>query len=394
MNTSTATNTAPAGIPVDSFVERYTAWADSFTDAPVQFHRFIAYWVLSTLLARRVYMRQGTQWIFPNLWMVILAPSSFYRKSTAIGIGADMVRAITPEVIMPSEWSHESFIAQLAEHPHGAMICYEFKGLLSQLQKDYNAGSQSLLTELYDNPHEYKRTIGTKERTTWRIEQPYLTILGASTIEWLINSVKGGDIAGGFLARFLFVSADKKDKIMAIQPPADEEEKDRLVEAMKTALNVYGEMKYTPQAIKFYESWYHGFVKEAESAPEAVRAFFPRLTAYAHKFAMLEAVLNGHGQTITEDDCHAACMLADDFAAEIRKLGRENLGKDRFALLCAKIVKAVNSNPKGVEHSHMLKNSNVKASEFKDAIATLMQTREIVETRVKNVTVYMPGSSS
>jgi len=359
-----------------NFVERYTAWAETFTDAPPQFHRFVGYWVLSTLLGRRVYMHLGDDWLFPNLWLVILAPSSFYRKSTALSIGARMVKAVQQDIMLPSEWSQECFITLMSQQSHGAMVCYEFKGLLAQLQKDYNFGAQSLLTELYDNPPEYSRKKGTTEIKEFKIERPYLTILGASTLEWLINSVQSGDIAGGFLARFLFVSADQKDKILAIQPKADEAEKERVKNALQTALTFEGEMSYTAEAVQYYTDWYYRFVKEAEKAPEGVRAFFPRLTAYAHKFAMLEAILNGHHPEITKDDCRRACLMADNFAAEIGRLGAESLGKSKFDSYRLKILKAINKTP-GIEHSRLLRNTNLPAKVFKDVIDTLKQTGEV-----------------
>lgn len=359
-----------------NFVERYTAWADSFTDAPVQFHRFVGYWALSTLLGRKVYMHLGDEWLFPNIWLVVLAPSSFFRKSTALGIGARLVESINPAIRLPSEWSQECFIATMSKEPHGFMTCYEFKSLLAQLQKDYNFGAQSLLTELYDCPREYTRKKGTTEIKEFRIEKPYLTILGASTIDWLISSVQGGDIAGGFLARFLFVSADKKDKIMAIQPKASEFERDLVKAALEAAVNIEGEMEYSLEARQYYETWYHRFVTEAESAPEGVRAFFPRLASYAHKFAMLEAVLNGHHPEITLDDCRRACLMAENFAGEIRKLGKESLGKSKFDHYRLRITKAIAKKP-GIEHSHLLRNLGLPAKVFKDVVETLKQSGEI-----------------
>jgi len=359
-----------------NFIERYTSWAESFTDAPPQFHRFVAYWVLSTLLGRRVYMHLGDEWLFPNLWLVILAPSSFYRKSTALSIGSRMATSVNKELLLPSEWSQECFITLMSQQSHGAMICYEFRGLLAQLQKDYNFGAQSLLTELYDCPPEYVRKKGTTEVKEFRIEKPYLTILGASTLEWLINSVQSGDIAGGFLARFLFVSADHKDKVLAIQPPAPENERLIVRTALEAALEAEGEMHYSAEAEQYYREWYARFVDEAEKAPEGVRAFFPRLTAYAHKFAMLEAVLGGHHPEISKEDCRRACMMADNFAAEIRKLGAESLGKSKFDSYRLRIMRAINKTP-GIDHGRLLRNIGLPAKVFKDVVDTLKQTGEL-----------------
>ncbi len=361
-----------------TFARAYSTWAESFTDAPPQFHRMVSYWVLSTLLGRRVYLHLGDDWLFPNLWLVVLAPSSFYRKSTALSIGAKMVNAVRPDTILPSEFSQECLVALMQQQAHGALVAYEFRTLLALMLKDYNSGLQSLLTELYDSPPEYCRKTGTKEIKEYRVEKPYLTILGASTVDWLLQSVQGGDISGGFLARFLFVSADTKTKTLAFQPPADQAEKARLIETVKkiTAVSGSGRMDYALDARREYERWYAEFCRKSESAPEAVRAFFPRLTAYAHKFGMLEAVQRGHYPTISLEDCKTACMISESFAAEIRRLGAESLGKSKFDGIKLRVLKAVRKEP-GIDHSRLLRNLSLSAKVFKDTAETLRQSGEI-----------------
>jgi hypothetical protein len=359
-----------------TFVQRYSHWAESFTDAPPQFHRYIGYWIVSALLGRRVYCHFGDEWLFPNLWLVVLAPSSFYRKSTALSIGSRIVNAARPGLVLPSEFTQECLVALMQQQPHCTLVAYEFRSLLSLMQKDYNTGLQSLLTELYDSPQEYVRKKGVTDVKEFRIEKPYLTILGASTLDWLLASVQSGDISGGFLARFLFVSADSKNKIMAFQPKADQHEKERLIESVKSVASVAGEMGYAIDARRHYEEWYGGFFRRSEDAPEAVRAFFPRLTAYAHKFAMLESVIAGHHPRITLSDVKTACLIADSFAAEIRRLGTESLGKSKFDAYKAKILKTINKHP-GIEHSRLLRNTGVSAKILKDVIETLRQSQEI-----------------
>jgi hypothetical protein len=287
-----------------------------------------------------------------------------------------MVNAVRPGTILPSEFSQECLVALMKEQPHGALVAYEFRTLLALMQKDYNSGLQSLLTELYDSPPAYDRKTGTQQIKEYHIEKPYLTILGASTVDWLLQSVQGGDISGGFLARFLFVSADTKSKVMAFQPSADQAEKSRLVETLKKITTVQGRMDYALDARREYERWYGEFCRKAENAPESVRAFFPRLTAYAHKFAMLEAVQRGHFPTITLDDCRTACMISESFAAEIRRLGAESLGKSKFDGIKLRVLKAIRKEP-GIEHSRLLRNLSISAKVFKDTVDTLRQSGEI-----------------
>lgn len=359
-----------------NFVERYTAWASSFTDAPEQFHRFVAYFVASVLLGRQVHMRQGDDNLFPVLWLVILAPSSFYRKSTSLSLGRKIINEVRPNILLPTEWTQESLIALMQDQPQGVMTAWEFKSLLSLLSKDYNAGAMSFLTEIFDCPDEYRRRKGVEKPIEFKIDQPHVSILGASTVDWLINSVREGDVAGGFLARFLFVSADRKAKSMAFQPEADQAEKRRLVEMARALTEVRGRMDYALDARQYYEGWFRRFEQKADTFPDIVKPYFPRLAVYAHKFAMLESVLNGHFPTITLGDCENACLMAQGFGAEIRKLAEENLGQDKFQLGASKVLKMIQRRP-GMDRSTLLRNAHKSAKVFKDIIDTLTESGQV-----------------
>lgn len=375
------------------FAREYAAWADSFTDAPPQYHRAIGYWIVSTLLGRSVWLPLGDDNLYPNLWLLVLGPSSYFRKSTAMAQGLKIVNAVRPGLILPSEWTGESLIAQMVDSPHGAMAHYEFRTMLGMLAKDYNSGATSLLTELYDCPQKYTRKTGVKEIKEFNIEAPYLTILGASTVEWLIESVKGGDVAGGFMARFLFVSATEKKKVYAFQPEANQAEKQRLINMATELSAINGPMGYTLDAKREYESWYRDFFERTADAPEAVRAFFPRLAAYCHKFAMLESVMAGR-TTITLADCKAACRLVEGYAAEVTELGGQSLGKSKFDVLKLRILNSIKRDP-GIGHSRLLKNSGLSAKVFKDVVGTLKETNEIVDRKDDAAaTCYYPADDA
>lgn len=348
-----------------------------FTDAPPQFHHYIAYWVLATALGRKVWMRTGDEQLFPNLWMVILAPSSFYRKSTSLAIGAKMLNRIDSRILLPADWTREGMIALLAQQPQAAMISYEFKSLMSLLQRDYNVGAQSILTELYDCPDSYIRKTGVNEIREFKIEKPHLSILGASTLDWLLDAVKGKDIAGGFLARFIFISATQKTKSYAIQPPSDPNQKQIVINNLQACLTASGAMTYTPEAVAHYERWYAAFARQCDTIVENMRAFFPRLTTYAHKFAMLEAIINHHFPEVTLDDCRTGCLIADNLAMEIRKLSNENIGASQFDRDRSKVIRIITENP-GIDRRLLMSNSHLRSRIFSEVMDTVTETREVI----------------
>src|SRR6187399_1467737 len=55
------------------------------SDAPRVYQVACAMSTLSTVVSNRIWLPFGGQHIYCNLWILILGPSSFYRKSTCIG---------------------------------------------------------------------------------------------------------------------------------------------------------------------------------------------------------------------------------------------------------------------------------------------------------------------
>lgn len=367
--------------PQRNFNQGFVDWCKTFTDAPEQYLQAVSYSTVASLLGRKVYLELGDSRLYPCLWLLILGRSSFLRKSTALRIGENMIRAVNEPMLLPSEWTKESLVALLRDRPQGAMFAYEFKTLLGFLQATYNVGAMSLLTELYDCPPSFTRRKGVDDPEEFRIEQPFISITGASTIDWLVAGTKRDDIASGFLARFLFVSAEKKEKSIAFQPKADQTERNRLVDQLRQSVNVSGEMYYAPDAKRHYEAWFARFELETAGVSDAFQAFFPRLASYAHKFAMIESVVNGHHPQITIGDARRATMLAENFAEEVRKLSEGDLGKSGFDKCKAVVLRILRDKGGSLDYSPLLRTSGLPAKVMKDTLQTLSEGGQIKDAR-------------
>lgn len=372
------------------FTTEYREWAETFTDAPPQFHHYAALWAVSTIVGRNVYIRLGDYTVSPNLWMVLVAPSSFYRKSTAIGISARMVREVNPRLIMPNEWTQEAFLAMLQKQPHAALVAYEFKSLLSMMARTYNIGAMPLLTELYDCPDLFLRRKGVEKEIEFRIEKPCLSILGASTMEWLTSCIESGDISGGFLSRFVFVSADSKPKDMPFPPPADMEKRQALVASLAGMCAAQGEAHYTEAAKAHYTAWYERFCKQADRVSEHLRAFYPRLTIYAHKFAMLGSVMAGRFPDISLEDSQEGCLIAENLAQEVAAMGQEGLGSggaDYWSKARTKVLRCISRNP-GIDYRRLMQNTGLSARVMREVIEALEDSGAVLVTTVGKGRVF------
>lgn len=312
-----------------SFIDKYVDYASEFTDTPPVFHQRVALSVLSSTVNRNVHIRQGNKDISPNLWMVLIAPSSFYHKSTAVFIGNDILNQINPDLVYPDEFSHEKLLEIMSKKPKGVFTIHEFKSFMGLMSKDYNSGLKSVITALFDSPPKYTREIKGKAggENSITIENPFLNILGASTLDWFVESLQDGDIMGGFLPRFLIVPfRGRKAKTIAFQPADDKTKREKVIEELRTIAQVHGEMKFSTEAIDYYKKWYLDYEKKMDGK-DRLSAFYTRIASYALKFAMLLALDKRQELKITEEDCKEACSLADCFTREVAKLVEDEISR-------------------------------------------------------------------
>ena len=380
------------------FFDLYCSYAKDFTDAPELIHRRVALSLLSICLNRKVWLVQGARNLYPNIWMVVVAASSFYRKSSSLWIGEDLLKRIPNQnLILAKEYSYEKFIEEMSFQSVGVFVANEFKTFMEVISKEYNSGMQSLLTDLYDCGEGYKRK--TKGGGELEIKEPFINILSASTMDWLVASVKDADMAGGFLPRFLIVHAKDRGKSMPFQPPADQKKRQALIDMLTMACKLKGEVKFSAEAKKEYEIWYWRFENECLKRKSLLSPFYARLTDYAKKFSMIvnveRRIMEGSigenwssqdflgvpgeielspGGLITPGDVSRACMLAESFAEEITAVVENDIVFDKREIAKRRVEKFIkNANSDGIGRSELLRETRILAKDLNPIIDTLEQ---------------------
>src|SRR5262245_61869259 len=110
--------------PRDGLLQQYVDVFGPTTDAPVQSHLFGGFALMAAALGRKVYLRDGAAKLFPNLFVLLLGPSSLYRKSTCVGNAQDSARELegVPEIhdartppgserlLLPNQFTPESLL--------------------------------------------------------------------------------------------------------------------------------------------------------------------------------------------------------------------------------------------------------------------------------------------
>lgn len=198
----------PAGVilpepaPCD-WLDGYVEYASAVSPmTPGLFHESAGLWLGAVAIARRLVVRMAFGPVYPNLWVLWAAPTTLYRKSTALAVTERLAQDVFPHLLASHETTPEAMLSDLAgKRPVGweemagtelaewqseksfaaqrGLMLDELSGLLAGFGRDYNAGLMEALLRFYDGTPRYVRSTRGQGRVT--IRNAYLSILGGST---------------------------------------------------------------------------------------------------------------------------------------------------------------------------------------------------------------------
>lgn len=366
-------------------------YADTYgptTDAPRQFHLFVALGLMAAILGRRVWMRDGATQLFPNLFILLLAPSSLYRKSTCIGIGQDMARAMEgrgdgpdarpARLLYPGQFTPESLLDILEEQPEGLLVIDEFRQFLDTLRRDYNAGLREMFMSLYDC-RGIHRKIRSGEK---RIDAPAVSLIGACATAWFTEAVKGGELRSGFYARLCLVPAWTKARHLARGLAPDTSSRNRVMRQFGRLRLVKGEITLGQAQEDTFAAWalqqqktILGSDHEAELA-----GFYTRLERVCLKLAMLiEISRDPDSRSISSATLGDAINLTSWLQANVRRLFEKEFSFDQDDATRRKLLTAIEQAP-GIGRRDLMRKSHLDVRKFDPAVATLTQS-ELIHLR-------------
>lgn len=358
------------------FLRAYLDWASRYTDAPLAFHLAVALSLIATSMGNKVKARAWGRDLYPNLWIVILSPTGFFRKTTCIRLGMRILKKELGDLVLPSEWSREKLIGLLAKTPAGLFEWDEFGSALAMMSKDYMVGTRETLTKLFDSMDTHSRVTG-QGGQSGTIENPAPNIVGGSTIEWLSERVKEGDLRGGFMSRFLFIPGTQKepekDFHEAYQPYLESELGTALSHISK--LNCEVDFKPVHSLIKDWVRVHED--TSTEIAPELM-GFVSRGETYLLKLLMVIGAAS-YPETgeieISEGTFERAAELLDcikdGVSATVAELAIPKEGKELDKM--REMLKRYCPQTK----REALQRSRLKARTFDGLFNTLLQTGEI-----------------
>lgn len=184
-----------------------------------------------------------------------------------------------------------------------------------------------ILSDLWDS-RERDFHYGTRHKGEVVIKSPCVSILGASTPEWLISSIPSNAIGGGFTRRVNFVYGRAKSKSLPWPSLNHSNIRASLIEDLRSIGQLRGEFKFSPDAMPIFEKLY------AESEPdeyddEATSAYKTSQWAHATKLAMVLSASRGDSMEISRADLISAVMRCDEISKDVpmvfRAVGESDL---------------------------------------------------------------------
>jgi hypothetical protein len=216
---------------VGKWLDDYLRWAGSAAnETPLAFHLGAGLYLAAVAVGRRLYIQ--TPWrqqVFPNLYLMVVAVSTYYRKSAGLSLASEVARLAIPHMLMPQPGSPENFMSMLggilppnfADIPQQdrsrlekgnryaaqrGLLRDELSGLFKSMGRDYMAGLKELIMTLYDCPPYLDSNTNNKGLVV--IRDAALSILGAATPAELSTALSSADWFNGNLARFALLTPE------------------------------------------------------------------------------------------------------------------------------------------------------------------------------------------
>ena len=103
------------GDEVGHWLDEYVTWSSgAANETPLRFHEGAGLWLVALAIGRRLYV--DTPWgqkIHPNLYVMLVAVSTYYRKSAGLNLAHEVARAAMPHMLLPQPGSPEAFMSML-----------------------------------------------------------------------------------------------------------------------------------------------------------------------------------------------------------------------------------------------------------------------------------------
>ena len=302
---------------LEDWLDSYIKFTDSL-ESPLLFHKWVGVSVIAAVLQRKCRLQMGLITQYPNLYVVLVAPSGKARKGTAMGPGYEMLEdlgikmaaeAITREALIRElKNSNDTIIYDDGRTEFHASLTI-FSQELTVFLGFHNQQLMSDLTDWFDCRSRW--TYRTKNMGTDEIIGVWVNLIGATTPELIQSSMPMDAIGGGLTSRIIFVFENKKRKCVPL-PFLTEEEirlRELLLQDLEKIHLLRGDFKVSQSFIDKWVPWYSALDKNQPFQDDRFNGYFQRRQVHLLKLSMIFSASRGDDMQLTGEDFDRALAL-------------------------------------------------------------------------------------
>lgn len=247
-----------------SFVETLIKQTERY-ESPTSFWRWSGYATIAAVLRDSCFKQDGTDKLFPNIYVLILAESAAYRKGRPVKLCEKLVSEILNTKLISGRTSIQAILDELARSEtnpttgkliKGGSAIFTAQELAAGLVQDPSA--VQILTDIYDYKHKYTHTL--RGMPKFHINDICFSMCAASNEDLLKDVYDQRALFGGLLGRTFLIKPDEfrpGNSLFDI----DTFNFDPLLQELEKIVQIRGTFQFKEEAIRCYDEWYLPFRK-------------------------------------------------------------------------------------------------------------------------------------
>jgi len=317
------------------------------TESPRHFWFWSGIFILGSALQRRVWLPFGRDPVYPNLFIMVVAPPGWSRKGAPVGFAKDILediglpvgidsptkRHLTKRLASLSETEQFFYKGFKRQQAPLALISKELSSFLAVDPKNMIEA----ITDLYDSHKKWD--YGTSGKGEDLLQNLCISCLFATTPDWIARNLPEEAIGGGFTSRFVLVSGSDRYKEVPIPPPPPEDLYKKLRADLEMVAHLSGEFVWGEGALECYNKWYPTIKPWANSVgDDRLYSSFSRVHVQAIKTAMCLHVARKNDLVLEEVDMERAIkVIKASYATASEAFSCH--GRSPIAIVLDKVIK-------------------------------------------------------
>lgn len=330
-------------------------WIDRFlqltenTEPPKQFRLWVAISTIAACLKRKCYI----QWegnLYPNMYIMLVAPAGRARKGTAMRYGRMFLESIGIKIAAEST-TREALIRDLNEsleiQTDGAMVIKHHRSLTiynEEIAVLFNKNDSRMVRDLIDwfdckDVWNYRTK---DQKKSDLMNNIFVNLCGAIQPETLHDVMPRETISGGLASRFIFVYEYDKGKVVPIPLPLNQTLFDEMQNELHEISMMEGEFKTTESFIHKMIDW----VEEHESNPPfsgtLLESYSSRRRVHILKLCMIYNTARTRNKILDVQDFDKALETLVETEGKML-LAFSGVGKSDIAQIVPQVMRSIMS---------------------------------------------------